>query len=270
MIYKFSNHTQDTFILWLDHIGFSIQELVFVIITLSLILIFNDLFMIVGLVITLYLLVFLNYKTKAEQSFKPKTQKPYLKAFSFVFVVYLVLVIITTRYGFISPENSFWQNALAILPFNLSILGMFFFGINFKDFSWKINRKQIVLIIAMYLILRPLRIYLLDDSVTQVSFTYFSVNFLYNIYNPAFIEEIMFRGLLLTGLVNYGFTNKKANIIHSIIFGLIHVLNKNPFDLVVILSTSMQAYIGFLLGKLYLKTKSLTPNILLHAIYNVI
>ncbi|XMB86775.1 CPBP family intramembrane glutamic endopeptidase [Mycoplasmatota bacterium WC44] len=269
-LYKKLNHNEETYPAWLKSIGFSVAELMFVFVNLCLILVFNQLTMIPGLILALYIILLYNLKTKQKELVVEKNKK-YLSAFLVVFISHLILLMLNRSIGYINNDNSWLMNTLYILPFNITLLFMYFFKVGFKDFKWNMTKKTIALALLLYLILKLLTFVLFDiEKLTSTSWLYYLVNFAHNIYYPAFTEEILFRGLLLTGLIHYGFSNSKANIIHALIFGVIHILNRGDLGLVELLSTSMQMYLGYLLGKLYLSTKSLSPNILLHGLFNVI
>ncbi len=99
---------------------------------------------------------------------------------------------------------------------------------------------------------------------------FYMKNFIQKLYYPSIVEEVLFRGFFLSGLLAFGIREDKSNIIQSIIFGIIHVLSHNEVSIIIILSTSYQMYIGFILGKIYLRTKTLTPCIFLHALIDTI
>lgn len=75
------------------------------------------------------------------------------------------------------------------------------------------------------------------------------------------LEEVFFRGVLLQGFINKGFSSQKAIFITSLIFGVIHA---NPWQLV------GAGVLGIFLGWIYYKTNSLLYPILLHAFNNLI
>lgn len=74
-------------------------------------------------------------------------------------------------------------------------------------------------------------------------------------------EEIVFRGIIMKGLLNKGTDPKYAIWISALIFGLIH---GNPWQFV------GATLLGFVLGLVYYKTKSLLLPILLHAFNNLV
>jgi membrane protease YdiL (CAAX protease family) len=73
-------------------------------------------------------------------------------------------------------------------------------------------------------------------------------------------EEIIFRGIIQKGLINKGVKPWKAILIAAIVFGLVH---GNPWQFV------GAVLLGFVLGLVYYKTKSLLLPILLHAFNNL-
>lgn len=85
----------------------------------------------------------------------------------------------------------------------------------------------------------------------------------------SFREEFLFRGLLLSGLLGLGLNTSHSNTIQAILFGLIHFHHYPELGVVSIIMTVAQMMVGFILGKLYLKTKSLTPSIIFHTLWNL-
>ncbi|MEC5395277.1 CPBP family intramembrane glutamic endopeptidase [Bergeyella sp. RCAD1439] len=72
-------------------------------------------------------------------------------------------------------------------------------------------------------------------------------------------EEMVFRGIIQKGLINKGMNPRRAIGIAALIFGLVH---GNPWQLV------GAVLLGYVLGLVYYKTKSLLMPILLHAFNN--
>lgn len=73
------------------------------------------------------------------------------------------------------------------------------------------------------------------------------------------VEEIIFRGILLRGLLNHGMTPVWAILLSSIIFGAVHL---NPWQFV------GAGFLGAIFAFVYYKTKSLWLCIFLHALNN--
>ncbi len=73
-------------------------------------------------------------------------------------------------------------------------------------------------------------------------------------------EEIVFRGIIMKGMINGGTRPAKAIFISAVVFGLVH---GNPWQFVGAI------LLGSVLGYVYLKTQSLLMSILLHAFNNL-
>lgn len=83
-----------------------------------------------------------------------------------------------------------------------------------------------------------------------------------------FLEEIIFRGFLFKALSRKNV--RSALLISSVTFGMGHIVNLlNGADfLPTLLQIGYATAIGFLFTVLFLKTKSLWPGILAHAVIN--
>lgn len=75
------------------------------------------------------------------------------------------------------------------------------------------------------------------------------------------LEEILFRGIIMRGMLNNKVNPAVAIIISAVIFGLAHF---NPWQFVGAMM------LGLVLGLVYYKTKSLLMSIMLHAFNNLI
>jgi membrane protease YdiL (CAAX protease family) len=73
------------------------------------------------------------------------------------------------------------------------------------------------------------------------------------------LEELLFRGIILKGMLNMKMNPTKAIVVSALIFGLIH---GNPWQ------TTGAFFLGLVLGWVYQKTQSLIIPILLHAFNN--
>ncbi len=73
-----------------------------------------------------------------------------------------------------------------------------------------------------------------------------------------FLEEMLFRGIILRGFLNH-YSPRKSIVLSALIFGLVH-LNLYQIPVAFIL--------GCFLGWLYYSSGSLWPSILAHALYN--
>ena len=75
------------------------------------------------------------------------------------------------------------------------------------------------------------------------------------------LEEILFRGIIMKGMINNGTKPLLAIALSAFIFGVVHF---NPWQFAGAL------LLGLVLGLVYYKTKSLLMSILLHAFNNLI
>lgn len=75
------------------------------------------------------------------------------------------------------------------------------------------------------------------------------------------LEEVLFRGIVLKGLMNNGMLSNTAIFLSSLAFALFHA---NPWQFVGALC------LGMVLGLVYERTKTLLAPILLHALNNLI
>ena len=76
---------------------------------------------------------------------------------------------------------------------------------------------------------------------------------------PAFVEEFLFRGVVLTNLLPYGKT--VAVLGSALLFGIMH---QNPAQFLYATAA------GLVLGYIYVKTRSIWPSVLLHFVNNFI
>jgi membrane protease YdiL (CAAX protease family) len=87
--------------------------------------------------------------------------------------------------------------------------------------------------------------------------------------SPAFWEELIFRGIILTILLKM-FSTRIAILIDTILFGVVHLSNLNPtiFDSIGQLIYTFS--FGIILAYLFIKTSSLIPCIIAHYINNIL
>lgn len=151
----------------------------------------------------------------------------------------------------------------------------YFFHLDLRKFSLKINAKTFFCILIIFLS------YFLPRFIFgQVSWlNYYTevtksipgtmLKLIGTFFYPAAIEEYLYRGVILSALLSFNMENWKANIIQATIFGLTHICeNYNQgFNLqLAILFTSVQILLGYAFGKISLKTNSLMPGIILHVL----
>jgi len=77
---------------------------------------------------------------------------------------------------------------------------------------------------------------------------------------PPIVEEIIFRGIILRGLLSH-YTPQQALLTSSILFSLIHLNPDQLFHTLVI---------GYFFGWLYIRSYSLWPSIIAHGVFNLV
>ena len=189
-----------------------------------------------------------------------------------VFSVYIVLQILL-RFVF---DDFFRSRTLSLpqlmlykqLPVTMSFLFIFVFGVGLTDFNWRLNRKTLLLTVLLFV-----PFYLIvshAQNFSKLNLRYYLTSFTVSLYCPAFIEEFIYRGLMLGGLIAIGVREDRAVVIQAAVFGLTHMLNHPYPNLFLILGLSYEMFMGILFGKLYTKTGSLTPCILLHGLVDML
>ena len=153
----------------------------------------------------------------------------------------------------------------------LTLFISYFFKIRFKKFNWNISIKSFILILLIYIVYKSLSILFYESNCTMkvINLKFmcdFLKGFFFNSIYPGIYEELLFRGLMVSGLKGFGYSDDKCNVIQAVIFGLFHTGSFGVYSWISLLSTAYQAMMGYVFGKVYFKTKSLTPCILLHGL----
>lgn len=174
---------------------------------------------------------------------------------------YLVLYALT----FNLIVNNFRFNSnypMYILPliylFSLILL-LYLFKINIFKFNYKISIKWLALIIFMFLLIKTT---IIKPTNNYYNILNFAVVLILGLIWNFGLEEIIFRGLSFSSLNYLKLSDTQANIIQSIFFMLSHY---GTYDLK---TSLLPLLLGYLLGKLYTCSKSLTPSIIFHGLYN--
>lgn len=202
----------------------------------------------------------------------------------FITIYTIMIIVIITFNKFFNLNNNTVSkvNPIYILLLQVMIISTIFlsyiFGISLKNYNWNISFKWIGIILLVYLANRlTLNILVLKNNnysiINFVSISFvvkFVLSTLYYCLYPGLLEEVLYRGFLISGLKGLGIDDWKCNIVQAIIFGIIHVFAGGNYAWTVLLSTASQILMGYVLGKIYFKTKSLTPCILLHGLINAI
>ena len=199
------------------------------------------------------------------------------------FIVQLLLVLAMNLYRIIY-KVVFWariESTLASLVIIL-LLGVipfvcYLFGIKMTDFKWKTSLKQIIIILIACVVYFGIRVLVLGEDGLRY-YSEYNENLLIQILSgliiiiyPAFFEEIAYRGFFMSALLSYNIDIKKINMIQAIVFGLTHFsLYYADYGFMGIFLTGGQALLGYILGEIYIRTKSLTPCIIFHVFLDVI
>ncbi len=212
----------------------------------------------------------------------------FIKKYPILFSLLLLLIIVIINRiplnNFIADFglNKFNSDAIKIITFNCIVI----IGVIYILFSNKIPISYIDKIglrnIIYYL---PLIIYLLVFSgglSNFLDYSFISSNYLkislysFKILTSAFLEEILFRGLILGLLLNkYNRTNNgilKSVVISGLLFGSIHIINLWTISDTTFQGVLNQVYaascLGIMYGAVYLKTRSIIILSILHFFSN--
>lgn len=201
----------------------------------------------------------------------------YIKPFN-IFIALLIIIadilfvgILETQllkiFKIFMPENKFIFNTILfsiqmfVGIFSLNII-IFFLKVKSPDINYASNSFALDFIYVIFLILGFRFLY--DGTIYQLK-TLLSIDYRINsillscIYAP-FIEEMMYRGIILNGLLKK-YSTTIAIIISSLIFGLMHFS---------FLQSINAFFIGIIIGYIFIKTKSLYLCIFIHFFNNFI
>ncbi len=132
-----------------------------------------------------------------------------------------------------------------------------------KDFGFVKPQRRGVVIFAIAFFTIGGILPLLDSGFKSLSL----MIILYSLYQPAFIEEFFFRGIL-QGKLERALGQKRAWIFSGILFGLTHFFINyyvSGLDLLPgLLMLAGQITFGWVYGIIYMKTRSLIPSMICH------
>lgn len=221
-----------------------------------------------------------------------KFSKDLFKTYLIYFIVMLafVLVRILASVGAFSfIKSTFWQSNVATLVIQILIMGLLplflvklLFKKSFKQIFEDIGFKKVSLKVVILCVLLGICVYILNIFVasvfnfllsllgyssgggsgssaeTSVSVISFLFSTIFVAVLPAIFEEITHRGILMRGCANKtGY--KKAIIISSVLFGLMHLNISQCF---------YATFIGMIIGFVSSMTGSIIPAIILHFMNN--
>lgn len=270
IFYRINSSNKMAFKQWLNIFDVSILEIIFTIGCLFIILLFNTIQIIIPSLLSLYFIILFGNKIENRKILIPISKK-YLSAFLFIFLLYSSILIFSNLNSLVERLQNI--NKIRIVQFILTFpifLG-FIFNIKLKDFNFKIRFVDIIYSVVVFVLLKVFYLYITDiDFLNNITVKYFIVNLIQHIYYPSIVEEIIFRGFLLSALLSFNIRGDKANIIQAIIFGFSHMFGYKEITLISFFMPFVQIFIGYLIGKMYLKNKSISSCILVHALIDTL
>ncbi len=160
----------------------------------------------------------------------------------------------------------------AIIDIILSIFLLFLYSYLFHfDSFFKLENMKIGLILLI-----PMFIYLIIDFITNsvISFSGFSnINLFISIIGAGIIEEVIFRGILVSYLMKIIDSKYKIYIVAILsagIFAIMHFINYNGSNLAITTIQVISAFNFILLAAVYLRTGNLWLPIMIHILNNFI
>lgn len=207
------------------------------------------------------------------------------KAIILFFIIYIFMIIVGIGINkFFNLNNTTVNQVKPIYIFLLqaglisTIFLSYIFRISLMNYNWKISFKWVGIILVVYLANKlVLNIFVLKNNtfsiINLLSIPFvakFVLSTLYHCLYPGLLEEVLYRGFLISGLKGLGIDNWKCNMIQAILFGITHVFACGNYAWRFLLTTAYQILMGYVFGKIYFKTKSLTPCILLHGLLDAI
>lgn len=141
--------------------------------------------------------------------------------------------------------------------------------------NFNVKAKYIIIIFIAFFIYKGFQVLALREYAftPRSNITRYLAIVAWNILYPALYQEILYRFYLISIFKYYKLIDLTANILQCLIFGILHY-SIYPFKELGLVYTMMacsgQAFLGFILGKIYLRTKSLTYPIILHVLFDVL
>lgn len=210
-------------------------------------------------IIILSILLMSLYTVISNKKCKDSLEKIKENGSSFWIVIYSTSISLLAN-NLLSSRINIW------IPYILNLLLLFIVfkvcNTKLKKFNYKTNFFWIITILII-------AYFLLNIGLKSKSNYYDSINFLVivilNFISNYGLEEIVYRGCTINGLKKTKLNYIQINIIQSIIFAISHLggfghdINSIPYYVL----------FGYLFGKIYITSNSLTPGILLHGIFNM-
>ncbi|HCR71631.1 MAG TPA: hypothetical protein DIW23_09320 [Anaerolineae bacterium] len=156
------------------------------------------------------------------------------------------------------------------LPYNIFFIIAFVYTL-FLAFSTKqtfSNRQPLsYLDIILLFIFLFLHVYIAHDNMGRLSSFNFIEHLFVEIIPPSVFEEAIFRGIIFFCLFELRISNKKILIIQTIIFWLAHINFAIEAPLFFLIEIPI---IGFILGYVALKSKSVSVSSVVHILINIV
>jgi membrane protease YdiL (CAAX protease family) len=138
--------------------------------------------------------------------------------------------------------------------------------------TWRVHSTQVAVFALLFGILSGCIAYFSNQTVVGVR-AIAAGELLLLLYNNAFVEEFLYRGVIQSGLERAA-GQTKAILWGGLLFGLTHIvfdfsmLMKTSGLIYVILAFILQVMAGWLFGIIFMKTRSLWPGVACHYLVN--
>lgn len=230
-----------------------------------------------GSIVTLSLIVLVYLLRKSlEGSFEIYSDKKLLFIFIIVYLILSMNVFFTAfrLYKYLGFNEEYAKGIIKIIGLTLSLILLKVFGIRIRSFKWNMSRSQIIGSLLIGFVFISINIYsdgLRFNNSFNGDISQYSLYILKTALLVAFFEEFLCRGILISALKGYQIAEWKANIIQALLFGILHCVKYLDRGIgIALLITTYQILAGYFFGKLYLKTKTLMPGVLLHFLWDVV
>lgn len=220
----------------------------------------------------MFILIFFPNNTDSDSNYNDKNK-------IVLFLINLLPIIIPIVLDITVQVNDNFTRICVIIT-TLMAIASYLSKYNKRKLPLKFSLKGFLFIIVA-LILYKLPFVVLFKTILTNHFT--AIEFILSIITTliftALKEEIIFRDFLLFGLISHGFSSKSANMIQAIIFGLIHISTNKQVLLshssgahiliTSVLTCSYQILMGYLFGKITIKSKSIGYSVILHTFVDI-
>jgi len=207
--------------------------------------------------LTLYSIIFNNNYKKNISSLQINNNSKSL----YVAVYYIIFNFVINM---VNNKIELTQEMIFFLAV-MNIVGLLFvcriFRINIFNFRYNISFLWLFAIMFMFFFIKDLRPMSISENYSIVGFIIVLAIHLITNYG---LEEVVFRGLMFSGLKNLKLNEIQINIIQSIIFAIAHTNSFGHSSIYI----PYYIILGYFLGKIYYTSGSLTTVIIMHLLYN--